>query len=486
MNILKTTEDKLGAAAAVAVKWLQRAFGSVLFPVITAAVTLICYYCGWDMATIFYIGTCYLLILLFCKDVTPAFCLFLFMDIIISLQNTPSYLIENLGGTVSAFYTSAENLISIIILVAADVTALFYRAIRTALRRSLNLTPMGLGMCFMAFAIALNGIFYEKYTIIDLGYGVLIGLCFAAIYFLISACVTVNKQTFEKIAVYFAVFFIALAFELIAAYFTREGLFANGKINRTKLFFGWGMYNTMGMLLCLCMPALFYLAIIKKLGWIFTALAMGDVVCIILSMSRQSILCGAIMFIICFIWLCVKRGGLYRLINLVMPAALVGACAVVLYHHYDLISASFGSLLDGINSGGGRFTLWQQALANYRDYPAFGVGFFASIEGDPGFPNIELVPDMYHDTLLQMMGSCGTLGLIAYIIHRAQTVYSYAKRITTGRTFLTLSILALVLVSVLDNHLFYFFPTIIYAALTAMLSASQKRNDEIRRMLKKS
>lgn len=484
MDILKATEDKLGAAMAVAQKWLQRAVGSVLFPVVTAAVTLICYYAGWDMATIFYIGTCFLLIFLFCKDVTPAFCLFLFMDIIISLQNTPSYLIKNLGGTVSAFYTSAQNLVPIIIIVAADVTALLYRAVSSALRRRLRPSSMGLSMCALAIALTLNGIFYSGYTAMDFVYGLLIGLCFAAIYFIISACAVVNKHTLERLAVYFAVFFVCLAFELISAYFTREGLFANGKINRGKLFFGWGMYNTMGMLLCLSMPALFYLAIIKKHGGIFTALAMADEACIMLSMSRQSILFGSVIFIIGFIWLCVKRGGWYRLINLAVLAVFIGACALVVYNNYDLFLESISSLLDGVQSGGGRFKLWKQALENFKAYPAFGVGFFASIEGDPGFPNIGLVPDMYHDTLLQMAGSCGALGLIAYIIHRAHTVTSYFKNINTGRTFLALTMLSLILVSVLDNHLFYFFPTIIYSALTAFLSVSQKRNDEFCLLLK--
>ena len=67
---------------------------SRFFPLLTAAVILACYYSGLDMVSIWYLAVCAIAILITCKDVTPMISLFLFMNIIISMENSPS----NLGN----------------------------------------------------------------------------------------------------------------------------------------------------------------------------------------------------------------------------------------------------------------------------------------------------------------------------------------------------------------------------------------------------
>jgi hypothetical protein len=81
---------------------------------------------------------------------------------------------------------------------------------------------------------------------------------------------------------------------------------------------------------------------------------------------------------------------------------------------------------------------------------------------------------MYHDTLLQFLGACGAVGLFAYGVHRSQTVISYVKNITVERTYIALTILALLLVSLFDNHLFYIFPTLTYSMIVAVMVNSEK------------
>lgn len=489
MELMKNTDFNFPSALKSVYSSFRKAadgfFSSAYFPVITAAVTLISYYMGWDLVTIYYMGACYVLIFLFCSDVTPAFCVFLFMDIIISVEHTPSSLATNIGAEVSDFYMQSENLTRIIVTVALAVSALFVRAIYETVKRRLFPSGMFLSLCALALAVSLNGVFSSSYTAMDFPYGLLIGLCFAAIFFVVKTGTKVNKRTFEKIAFYFLVLFLALAFELVEAYLTRDGIISDGKIKRSKLFFGWGMYNTIGMLFCMCMPALFYLSIIKKHGWVFTFLALADEFCIIFSMSRQSILFGTLMCVICFVWLMVKRGGYARCVNLFILWLYLLGFAVFITLDYEFFRESLDSLLVGLSSGGGRFTLWKQAWVNFKSFPAFGVGFFADLTGDPWFPGIELIPRMYHSTVMQMLGSCGIFGGAAYLLHRVITIRSYFKNITVERTFVAFSILSLLLVSLLDNHMFYFFPTIIYSALIAFLSSSEKK-DRKGRFLRKN
>lgn len=449
-------------------------FSSGFFPVLTAVVTLMLYYSGSDLALIYYDGICFLLIFLFCSDVTPALCLFLFVDVIISVQNSPSKLVANLGYTPSDYYMRPENLTQIIIIAASIVATMIARPIITSVKRRQFPSNIFFSSCALLVVFSLNGIFAAEYDAMDFPFGFLIGLCFVVISFVMSMGVKPSKAMFDRAAYYFLAMFLTIAFEFVMVYLNHDGIIANGKINRSKIFFGWGTQNTIGMLFCTCMPALFYLAITKRHGWIFSALAFTDELCIIFSMSRQSILFGTLMYVVCIVWLLIKRGGIYRCVNLLILWVYLCAFVAFITVKRDLFINSLNSLLDNIRYASGRFKMWEQALVYFKKYPAFGSGFFAPFTGDAGFVGIGLIPYLYHSTVFQILSSCGALGGITYAYHRLLTIRSYVKNITTGRTFIALSVTALLLVSLVDNHMFYFFPTIIYSALIGLLSASEK------------
>lgn len=457
--------------------WLRRAadgfFLSAFFPAVTAVVTLTLYYSGQDMALIYYLGTCFMLVFLFCSDVTPAMCPFLFVDIIISEQNTPSNRAPLIGGVTSDFYMRPENLTQIVIVAAAIVATMIARPIITSVKRKEFPSDIFFSACAILFAFSLNGIFSAEYTAMDFPFGLLIGLCFVVIFFVMSKGVVPSEKTFDRVAYYFLALFLTISFELVMAYINHDGIITNGAINRSKIFFGWGTQNTIGMLFCACMPALFYLAITKKHGWIFSALAFSDELCILFSMSRQSMLFGTFIYLVCIVWLLVKRGGLYRCLNLLILWVYLFAFLLFIMLKRDLVVNTLNALLKNITYASGRFYMWEQALAYFKKYPAFGSGFFAPFTGDAGFVGIGLIPDLYHSTIFQILSSAGTPGILVYAYHRFLTVRSYLKNITTGRTFIALSVLAILLVSLVDNHMFYFFPTIIYSALIGILSSTE-------------
>ena len=67
------------------------------------------------------------------------------------------------------------------------------------------------------------------------------------------------------------------------------------------------------------------------------------------------------------------------------------------------------------------------------------------------------------------------LGFGAYAVHRIQTVLSFFRNVTHDRVFIAFTIGGLILVSLLDNHIFYLFPTIIYSMLLGVLVLSEKK-----------
>ena len=93
---------------------------------------------------------------------------------------------------------------------------------------------------------------------------------------------------------------------------------------------------------------------------------------------------------------------------------------------------------------------------------------------DPGFIGLPIMPDMYHNTVFQLIAVGGVFALIAYVIYRVQTVISFIKNPTNDRFYIGLTIFALLILSLLDNHIFYILPTLVYTFLTAVLIKSEK------------
>lgn len=445
--------------------------GSKLFPIAMAAVMLLCYYLGWDIVAIWFLAVCAAGILITCRDATPAFALFLFMHIIISMQNSPSPL-----GDKSDYFTRPEIYGQVIAAIGISVLILIVRLGHNIGTGAFRPTPMFWGICALSGAFLLNGLFTPGYTPMNLVYGIFLAAIFIGIYMLVSANVKVSRRTFESIAFYFAVFSAVLAVELIVAYATYDGLFDGGIVDRSELFFGWGMYNNIGMLFCICIPAWFYLAITQKYGPVYTAFGLANTFITFYTMSRQSMLGAALAGIGCIVWLFIRRDGRDRIINIVIVALAAIYVAIIVGVRHDAILVYFKEISENIKDGGNRVDLWKRAVEDFLKAPVFGVGFYYLKDLDAGFVGLNIIPLMYHNTLLQMLGACGIVGLAAYLIHRVQTVFSFTKNITTERVYLAITLGVFLFICLFDNHMFYIFPTILYTGLIALLKASENKN----------
>ena len=145
---------------------------------------------------------------------------------------------------------------------------------------------------------------------------------------------------------------------------------------------------------------------------------------------------------------------------------------------HGLFDSLFNLFADDGLSSSVRVGLWREAFNNYRSAPLLGVGFYVKFSGYDIKSGIDFVPFMCHNTILQILSCCGTLGIIAYAIHRVQTIISFSKNMTMERTFIALTITALILISLLDNHMFNIFPTIIYSSLIAVLNSSEEKQND--------
>lgn len=451
-----------------AVSVIKKILESKFFPFISAAVILFGYYFSLDLLNIYYVAICILLVLLFLDDSTPIIGIFLFMNIILSKEHSPAI---NING--SEYLYQPEVLSQIIAVVALLIVIVLIKIAIAIKNKQFKFSPMFFGLAVLFVALLLNGIFAEGYSYGYFLFGLAVAASFLGIFMYGACTITPNKETYEKIAWAFIAMSLTMIIELVVAYLTTEDLIVDGVIVRGRLTYGWGVYNTMGMLLTMSLPAAFYLAGRYKYGWLFTIYAIIVFIANWFSMSRQAMIGSTIIFVLCTIVLLVK--GRNKLINFAVIIAVIAALAIYISVCWDQVSTLFSSILAALDTGSGRTILYEQALENFAKYPIFGIGFCSPETTD--YAGELVFPLTYHDTILQFLGSCGAVGLFAYGLHRAQTVISYVKNITVERTFVALTILALLIVSIFDNHLFHFFPTLVYSMLVAVMVNSEKLKD---------
>ena len=104
------------------VKALSAVVSSKYFPFATASLSLLCYYLGWDIVMIYYICLTGAFIAVFMDDVTPVVSLLLFINVLVSLKNTPSV---SMGA--NDYYMRTEILAQIIPLACIFILSAVFR-----------------------------------------------------------------------------------------------------------------------------------------------------------------------------------------------------------------------------------------------------------------------------------------------------------------------------------------------------------------------
>lgn len=460
--------------------YIEKALDSYWFPFVTAALTILCSIVGWEPLIIWYICLCGAAVCLCCKDVTPAVCLLVFMHVIVSMKHSPDP--RGVAWCDSGYMTGTGFIVQASIAVAIFVIPVLYRLIDGIIKRRFKLTPIFFGICAFGAALLLNGVFSDNYYYMNFVYALGMTAIILFVYVFVYGNVTCAKDSYKKIAVYFIALCITLAAQLLAAYLTLD-VVRDGKIERRYIQFGWGTYNQFGMLITMCVPSWFYLAEKYKHGWAFLFGEAFNLAVVLLCMSRQAMLMSAVLVVVCYIRYMVVSDKRKRIAGGVLAGAAAVVALIVIAVKRDEIAALFSGLENLLSTGSGRTNIWKNALQKFLHFPLFGNGFYdtTATKGTPGYLGegygfTSAVPFMCHNTVVQLLFSCGLVGLIAYLAHRVQTVVSLFKNPSGGRIFLALTICGLLLTSLLDNHIFYPLPLFIYAPLLAIFAATEKKD----------
>ncbi len=394
--------------------------------------------------------------LLVSEDSRPALPIVLFGYVSVGHDHNPIKAPESL------FYQKWFQ-IELFIVLGIGVALLLLRAVLSILKGARLHPKMLGGMLFLSLAYLLGGLGNFSSKSFLFGFVQCVSLLFFYLFFLL----TMDWEKVERDYLPFAFLVLGLIVALqIADMYTHEGVFTEEGVNRNFLFTGWGVYNNVACIMAMCIPAPCYFAATKKDGWKFTVLMVIFFFCTLLTQSRGGMLFGTVTFCACAGYLVFRKGGKdcgghVAVFLCVLTGALIAYLAL-----WEKIASLFASVIAAGTDSSGRLDIYKNCFEAFLREPCFGVGFYDT----PGFAFQSVggfMPPRAHDTIFQLLASCGLFGLITYFVHRADTLYLFFKGPTPLKSFCFFVTLALVSTSLLDCNFFNIGPVLLYSVALA-------------------
>ena len=444
--------------------------------VILSVLTAFAYSFALEIVMYFLVCIYTLYICLFCEDFLPLVPLFLFCYISPSAQNNP-------GFTESSIFYGGLG-IAILIIAIICTTAIL---LRIGLDKSMGFkklftqkNKLTLGMLILGGAYILSGIFsqgYENIWFNNLVFAFLQFISIFLLYFILSSTIKWEKTSKEYL-VYTALFIgIVICYEVLYIYLFKNVL-TDGSVDKHLITTGWGITNNVAAMIALMIPFAFYLALVKQHTYIYFSIATLMLGCIVLTASRASLLVAGLIYLICF-WICfyeAKNKKWFRITALILVLILTSLLIIFSNVFVNRLIQEIGLFQlnnsgDIVLSDANRFLTYDTGFNIFLNNPIFGKSFF----NRNGWPYqastvesfVSFFPARWHNTFIQIISSCGIVGLIAYAFHRYQTIVLFIKNPSVEKTFIALSIITLLIMSLLDCHFFNIGPVLFYSIMLA-------------------
>ncbi len=440
-----------------------------------AVLTIFANICGAELFTY----TCFVLIVLYLllcgRDLLPIMPLAICSYIAPSQGNNP-------GVSNESIFSAQRGGIYMIILASVMIIALILRLIRdpelgkTAfLKCKRALLP---GIVALCVGYLLSGI--GSAHIAKVGpQNLLFAFIQAASIFVLYAVLTGAVKWDQAPSGYLAWTGMCVGYVLLAELafiYLRYNVIQDGMIKRELIFSGWGHYNNIGSLLAMMIPFPFFLTGKGKHTGIFYLSGLLFLGGVLFTCSRGSIICGVVTYLLSYIisLLHSRRARANAIIHILTASVFIA----VIWLYADVLMRLFQTLLDQKLNPSGRDDIYVAGWQQFLKYPVFGGTFFpvdyplASWATSEEF--VAFFPPRWHNTIIQILASCGIVGFAAYSFHRLQTFWLFLHRFSWKKMFAFVSMLTLLATSLVDCHFFNVGPVLFYSTMLAFV---EKRLD---------
>ncbi len=419
---------------------------------------------------------------LFADDLSPIMPLFVFCYVTPSINNNPGMSDQGL------FYGSSG--VYLVCIVSIAVLALLLRIAFDkdfGLRRLFTTKRKFLwSILVLGASYFLSGILHKQYAEYVKGNLLFAFIQFASIfllYFILSASVKWDQFNLDYFAWAGLIMGFVVSAEVICIYLTNN-VIIDGSIIRSNIYSGWGCYNNIGAIISLSIPFAFYFAARKKRSSIFFLLACLLLGMVLLSGSRGSLVGALIAFLACFIYTDF-HGNYKKEYRIAAMTLLCLISAVTLLFPYQIAEIfnkipNIAHIEDGtlVTNDSGRIEIYKNGWKVFLRNPIFGQSFYPieySLYGFAQMPEFHsFFPPRWHNTIIQMLASCGIVGMLAYSYHRIDTFVMYFKKRTLTNTYILFFIITLGVMSLLDCHFFNVGPVLFYSIALAVMEFGQE------------
>ena len=425
---------------------------------------------GAEIAVIYCYLAFGLLIALLCDDMLPIVPMVACGYMLFSAQNNPGKFPDSLFGR-------AEGQLALFYAIALVVVILIGRLVSMLLQGGRRGVPKLLwGFLALGAAYLLSGLFspyYDGRTAL-MGFVQIAALCGFYFYFYF----TVRWENVPRGYLPLVVTAVGagLLAEIAGMYFNPGVIGPDGSIDRAHLYTGWGIYNNVGCMMAMCMPAPVWFALKKKHGWAFTILNTVYYLGALLTQSRGTMLFATLVYLACVVVTLVgaKKGA--RRQHVIVYAAVLAAAAVGIFLFREQVADLFASVISQGFNDSARFDTWRACWQRFLEYPVFGVGFYKTpgtvltengmlTEFVDGTPEGMFLALRSHNTCFQLIATGGAVALAAYLFHRIQTLVLCLRRPNAEKIVALLCIFSLLLTSLTDCHMFNMGPGLLYSIL---------------------
>ncbi|MGN0823080.1 MAG: O-antigen ligase family protein [Candidatus Gallimonas sp.] len=457
-----------------ALKFVTEFFYSPYYMIFAAAAMVVSNVFGMELPVYYLFMILAATTVLFLPDMSPTIPLVCCGYMTFSSENNPAAHVE------TSLFRRPEGLIQLSVIVGVIVVLfgarLIYELKSGRVRRG---TPKLLfGFLALGAAYMLGGAFTEYYGFKTLLFGFVQILSLSFFYFYFYFTVDGDRIGGDYMAQLMTVVGCGVVAEILAIYF-ELGIWTMDGVNRNVLYTGWGMYNNIGCVVAMCLPAPFCLAVTRRNGWAYNLVGNVLFLGLLLAQSRNAILFGTLLYCVCVPIVLYQTKGRERICNFVVYCATAVGLAIGLILFRETIADIFSSLIHSGSDDSGRYNIYINGLKQFSENPVFGNGFYECDAFRYGnLPEDSFLPPRYHDTYVQLLASCGIVSLAAYAYHRAQTILLILDGPSVEKFFLGLSAAALILTSILDCHFFNFGPGLLYSCL---LFAAERGSGRSRR-----
>lgn len=451
---------------------------TVWYPVFYAVCGVLSCSFGWQVyVPVFYIlALTVLFAALFCDDIkvllTPVFLTYFCIGSDVELNLDIS--------TGNVFQTwSTGGLVNMIIAGVILIGSIVFRFIHDGLlvdifRKRGILTT---GMACIAFALVFNGVFSPTWQPLDLAFGLLIAGGLMLMYFVVLAVSNHTHDLVNYICTVCLVCGLMIGLQAVillartaanGQLFVTEAGQLTGRVDRHYLVLGWGVANLVAGMLALLIPPVMYLAYCRRYCVVSYLSAVFMYVVIVLLNARTSMLMGGIILIVCIIICCFgKNRSANRLLTLfIVLATVLGVIISMSVIGFDKLPDYIANLLRLSDGDSARFPRWLNGMGDFAKAPVFGAGFMdggvdVGIDGN-------MYSNMYHNIGVEILGSLGIVGVLAFIVHIKGMLELCLRKFRTERFLIGLGAVTVLMISLLDNFFFYFSAQIFYGAYLAV------------------